>query len=188
MSQRQPISIQRCFREMLGWPGRYFDLIELLVSPEALDHELSNLPTPDELFRFSRLVMEVMDPIREVWGEPLTITSGFRCPELNELVHGEPGSDHQGQMGAAADFRPCGAFLEQIPILYRLIAENSILGQGKLVFDQLILYPGWVHVGWRPEGNRLEFRKAVQQMAAGGTWRKEWPVLSWNEIRALPER
>jgi uncharacterized protein YcbK (DUF882 family) len=35
-----------------------------------------------------------LDELREVFGEPLVVTSGARCPGHNKAVGGEPGSWH----------------------------------------------------------------------------------------------
>ena len=47
------------------------------------------------------LVEQLLDPIREAWGGPIMVSSGYRCPRLNELVGGVAHSHHI--LGCAAD-------------------------------------------------------------------------------------
>ena len=89
------------------------------------------------------LVTEVLDPVRERLGRPIVVNSGYRCPKHNKEVGGVPNSQHM--KGEAADIR-CDNNKE----LVRLLTE-----QGK--YDQLIIYPGFVHVSWkRVGGNRKQ--------------------------------
>lgn len=96
------------------------------------------------------LVDNVLDPIREHVGLPVIITSGFRCPALNELVGGKGSSQHL--TGQAADFTVLGMTVREYKELAYWCADN-------LEFDQLIVYPGrkFIHVSYEsPELNRCE--------------------------------
>ena len=44
---------------------------------------------------------QLLDPIREAWGKPIIVSSGYRCKELNALVGGVKNSHHL--LGCAAD-------------------------------------------------------------------------------------
>ena len=100
------------------------------------------------------LVENVLDPVRERLGKPVVVNSGFRCLIHNKAVGGVYNSQHVS--GQAADITPAGfkvqdsGFKEELAKLARIIVEN-----GK--FDQLILYPTFVHVSWKRQGgNRRE--------------------------------
>jgi uncharacterized protein YcbK (DUF882 family) len=41
------------------------------------------------------LIDNVLDPLREAYGKPIIVTSGFRCEELNRLVGGSKTSHHR---------------------------------------------------------------------------------------------
>ena len=41
-----------------------------------------------------------LDSMRAIYGSPITITSGIRCPEHNHAVGGVPGSEHETGEGA----------------------------------------------------------------------------------------
>ena len=84
------------------------------------------------------LVNNVLDPVREVYGKPIYVNSGFRCEKHNRKVGGVPNSQHM--RGEAADIH-----CEDNQQLARLI-----VAQGR--FDQLILYPTFIHVSWKRNG------------------------------------
>jgi hypothetical protein len=90
------------------------------------------------------LVDNLLQPLRDVWGGPIFINSGYRCPELNKAVGGVPTSQHT--KGQAAD---CGC---TDPLaLARLVKRMG------LVYDQMIVYPSFVHLSYRADGeNRME--------------------------------
>jgi len=91
------------------------------------------------------LVQEVLDPARERLRLPIVVNSGYRCPKHNLVVGGVRGSQHM--KGEAADIVPVG-FRVGLARLVEVIREN-----GKS--DQMIVYPGFVHVSWkRCGGNR----------------------------------
>jgi hypothetical protein len=89
------------------------------------------------------LVSNVLEPARERLGKPIVVNSGFRCPIHNVAVGGVANSQHV--RGEACDCR-----CDDNRRLAKIIVE-----QGR--FDQLILYPTFVHVSWkRGGGNRQE--------------------------------
>ena len=89
------------------------------------------------------LVEDVLEPVRVRLGKPIVVNSGFRCPLHNRTVGGATGSQHM--CGEAADIR-----CDDNRRLAKLIVEV-----GK--YDQLIIYPSFVHVSWkRGGGNRRE--------------------------------
>lgn len=84
------------------------------------------------------LVENVLDPAREQLGRPIIVSSGFRCPLHNTTVGGVKQSQHI--QGEAADVH-CA----DNAALARIIVE-----QGR--FDQLILYPTFLHVSYKRVG------------------------------------
>jgi hypothetical protein len=85
------------------------------------------------------LVEAVLDPARERLGKAIRVNSGYRCPRHNEEVLGVRNSQHM--KGEAADVVP-GDSLER---LVRIIKEQG-------VFDQMIVYPTFVHVSYKRNG------------------------------------
>ena len=60
------------------WKSKYFTLEEMTASATAKRMGISNKPTPDIVAALQRLVTNVLDPLREEWGAPIIVTSGYR--------------------------------------------------------------------------------------------------------------
>ena len=80
---------------------KYFTIRELTHSDTAKKHKITNKPTTKEIENLNKLVENVLDPLRETYGKPIYVNSGFRCPELNKKVGGARNSYHL--QGRAAD-------------------------------------------------------------------------------------
>lgn len=95
------------------------------------------------------LVDILLDPLREAWGGPLTVTSGYRCRELNEAVGGSATSAHTA--GWAADLVPDSGDPRGVQGLVDFAIEW--LTATALPFDQLIdersVGSRWLHIGIR---------------------------------------
>lgn len=94
------------------------------------------------------LVDEVLQPLRDAWGEPLAINSGYRCPEVNKAVGGVPTSQHT--KGEAADVCPFGRNGHGDIEVVRQLAQKAV--ELDLPFDQMILYPSFVHFSHKRGG------------------------------------
>lgn len=135
---------------------KYFTLQELTKSATALRKGIDNDPDFETCQNLTALVVNILDPLREAYGRPIVVTSGFRCARLNKVLGGASGSQHV--KGQAADIRT----VEDTPLenkkLYDLIVK---LG---LPFDQLINEYGydWVHVSYGPH-HRREKLKAIKR-------------------------
>ena len=96
------------------------------------------------------LVDSVLQPLRDAWGKPLAINSGYRCKELNAAVGGVSTSQHT--KGEAADVCPFGrnghGDIKVITELARLAVKLD------LPFDQMILYPSFVHFSHKLKGEQ----------------------------------
>ena len=87
------------------------------------------------------LVEAVLDPARERLGKPIYVNSGYRCPRHNAAVGGVPNSQHM--RGEAADIR-----LAEIADNAEIV--SAIKENGR--WDQMIVYPTFVHVSWKRIG------------------------------------
>ena len=110
------------------------------------------VPVPLQLQRnVISLVLAVLQPICDETGWRDYISSGYRSDALNKAVGGSPTSDHR--FGRAADnnfYRTIvGQKKEVTP--YEVA---SVIMRMKLEFDQIILYPTFVHIGYRVGENR----------------------------------
>ena len=127
---------------------KHFTISEMLKSDTAIKQRLWNGANLEVEENLRALVDEVLDPLRERYGKPIYVNSGYRCPELNRLIGGAVNSQHM--RGEAADIRPVKSeklkAKSELDELVRIIIAN-----GK--FDQLIIYPTFIHVSWRRRGN-----------------------------------
>jgi hypothetical protein len=127
--------------------SRHFTLAEFIESASAKKAGIANIPPP-EVDRFaSEFCERILEPIRDMWGA-IVITSGYRCPTLNTLVHGVPDSDHQWTVDRiAADFKTPQAPLIKVFDWIRL--------ESGLPFDQVIREKGsgsggdCIHISYR---------------------------------------
>ena len=97
------------------------------------------------------LVDRVLDPLREAWGRPIYVNSGYRCAELNKAVGGSETSHHM--RGMAADIST-GNYVDNAK-LFQLIQTL------KLPFTQLIDESNfaWVHVSLDPANIKRQILK-----------------------------
>ncbi len=94
------------------------------------------------------LITEVLEPASEKLGQKIVVISGFRCPLEN--ARNQEGNMIQHAKGEAADVAPAGCTVEE---LARVIEE---LGK----FDELIVFPTYVHVSYRRQGgNKKEVKR-----------------------------
>lgn len=131
---------------------KHFTLKELTKSDTAIRKGIKNIPNKQEEQNLIALIDNILDPLREAYGKPIIVTSGFRCEELNRLVGGSKTSHHR--TGQAADIRTVTDTPEENKKLYDLIIKLN------LPFDQLINEYNfdWVHVSYTPK-NRKQILK-----------------------------
>ena len=134
---------------------KYFSIKELCQSEVAKKHGIDNTPSEEAKSNMENLIVVVLDPCREKYGNPINVNSGYRSRRLNAEVGGEDTSDHL--TGEAADIT--GGSVEENRKIFRILVEN-----GK--FDQLIWEKGgqWIHVSWRGDNSRhimLEFKNGI---------------------------
>lgn len=122
---------------------KYFTIAELCRSNTADRLGINNRCRQEHVTALTALVDNVLDPLREWYGKPLTVSSGYRCPELNAAVKGSKTSQHMA--GEAADIDTGDR--QQNKLLFEYIKKN-------MPFDQLIWEHGgdWVHVSYRADG------------------------------------
>jgi zinc D-Ala-D-Ala carboxypeptidase len=119
----------------------HFTLDELTFSSTAVLHGIDNSPSPTIAARLFSLAHKLELVRLNLGGHPLHIDSGYRCPELNQLLRGVPNSAHVD--GDAADFI-CPAFGTPLEIVRYLQTVRT------LNFDQLIQEGNWVHISFAP--------------------------------------
>ena len=135
-----------------------FSLLELTKSETAIRKSIDNTPSKEALQCLFNLCTNVLQPVRDAFGL-VSITSGYRSPELNTAIGGSKTSDHC--KGCAADFEVPGMDNKE---LAQWIIDN-------LEFKQLILEfyedgkpnSGWVHCSFEEGNNNKQVLRAVKE-------------------------
>lgn len=119
---------------------KHFTIKEFTRTNTGLD----NTPSKEVTENLTFLVENLLDKVREEYGNPISVNSGYRSPEVNKAVGGAKTSQHL--TGCAAD-----------------ITTGSKSGNEKLFniikqyeFDQLINEHNfsWIHISLKKSGNR----------------------------------
>ncbi len=142
-----------------------FSLSELTYSETALRRGIDNTPSASQRANLVRLA-GILESVRTVLGKPMSISSGYRSPLLNQAVGGAKDSAHL--YGRAADF-VCPDFGSPLAICREIVLAG-------IPFDQLIQEGRWVHLGipvdgqaWRKEiltahfsGGRVTYTRGLE--------------------------
>lgn len=134
--------------------SKNFSLEELCHSLTADNHGINNTPNAEAKAALKRLCVEVLQPIRNAWGKPIKVTSGYRCPKLNAAVGGVKNSQHI--LGQAADIQAT-AFADNVK-LFRCIerlVKNGTIKCGQIIWEYgTKANPNWVHVSLPRQGKK----------------------------------
>ena len=128
-------------------------LNELLASRTATARKIDNMPSHKVLQNLIDSAVNLWQPVRDILGVPIKITSGYRCPPLNRAVNGAANSSHMS--GYAIDFiaPSFGAPKTIVPYIVNKLKEKGIK------FDQAIIERpskpnSWVHLAWKHPSGR----------------------------------
>ena len=139
--------------------SRNFTLSELTKSDTAIRKGINNNPNAEQIEKLKALCENVLQKVRDHYGKVVTISSGYRSPDLCEAIGSSKNSQHA--KGQAADFEVFGLSNAE---LVKWISENC-------EFDQMILEfhnldepnSGWVHCSYRADGeNRKQILRAYK--------------------------
>ena len=136
-----------------------FSLIELTKSQTAERKGIDNTPEPHHQDNLKSLCTSILQPVRDHFSRVVSVSSGYRSPELCTAIGSKTTSQHA--KGEAADFEIYGVSNKE---LADYINEN-------LDYDQLILEywkesdpnSGWVHCSFSLNGNRKQYLKAYKE-------------------------
>ena len=129
---------------------KYFSLAEMCRSNVARQYGINNAPNQEQVDNLILLINNVLDPLREAYGKPINVSSGFRSVALNAKVGGVSNSQHL--YGQAADIVVYVKNANGENVVSK--EENKklfILAQElRLPFDQLIDEYNfqWVHISF----------------------------------------
>ena len=136
-----------------------FSLNELTKSQTAERKGIDNTPSTEHQENLKSLCEMILQPIRDHFGQVVSVSSGYRSPELCVAIGSSTQSQHA--KGQASDFEIFGVSNKE---LADWIDEN-------LDYDQLILEywnesdpnSGWVHCSFTLNGNRKQYLRAYKE-------------------------
>lgn len=128
-----------------------FSLSEFTYSDTAKKYKINNNCGVQHANNLRNLCIYVLQPLRDYLKQPIKITSGYRCPELNKKVGGQPNSQHID--GKAADI-----ITADLRTTFNYIKNN-------LPYDQLLYeYDNqgntWIHVSYNNRQQAIDNYKA----------------------------
>ena len=135
---------------------RNFSLDEFIKSDTAIKYNIDNTPSQNVINNIVSLC-GVLQKIRDRYGKPMHINSGYRCPKLNSKVGGSKTSQHMN--GSAADISVCSA--KQNKELFELIVNMA--NNKEIQFRQLIdeYDYKWVHLAVNCKENSLKINQIL---------------------------
>ena len=136
--------------------SKSFTLNELTKSQEALRLGIDNTPSDEHILNLKILCDNILQPIRDFYGMPLSVSSGYRSAELCKAIGSSSTSQHT--CGEAADF-------EIFSVANKDLSDWIV---SNLEYDQCILEfwninepnSGWVHCSFSTKYNRKQYLKA----------------------------
>ena len=144
-------SIKDALRAAMAKEGdmKYFTISELIYSATAKAKGIDNTPNLEQMSNLRALCINVLDKVREKYGHPITVSSGFRSPALNAAVGGVSTSQHL--TGCAADLVPADSSGTVDDIFH---AALQVGGYDQLIIEQNKKGSRWVHVSYRPNAKQ----------------------------------
>ena len=131
--------------------SKNFTLEEMEKSSTGIRLGIKNKAGSGEIKNLGDLCYEVLEPVRVKFDKPVTITSGYRSPELSVAIGSKSTSQHC--LGEAVDMEVIGVSN----------LEVALWIQNHCDFDQLILEyytgeanSGWIHVSYKDGSNRKQ--------------------------------
>lgn len=118
-----------------------FSMEELVASNTARMKGIDNTPDKEVEARLVQLAQQVLQPLRDSYGKPIKISSGYRCQALNKAIGGVSTSQHL--KGEAVDINN-----GQIENKKLFLLASKMIKEGVITVGQLIDEKGykWLHI------------------------------------------
>ena len=153
--------------------SKNLSLNEVIKSNTALRRGIDNTPTEAHLENLKYIAEKIFQPIREHFGVPIYISSGYRSKELNEAIGGSPRSFHSHGMALDLDQDGRNRGVSNADVFY-YIKDN-------LQFTELIwefgdeTNPNWVHVAIAPgreDEKKIKIAERVNNKTTYSIWNR----------------
>lgn len=154
--------------------SKNLSLNEVVKSNTATRRGIDNTPTEEHLKNLKYVAEKVFQPIREHFGVPIYISSGYRSQELNEAIGGSPRSFHSHGMALDLDQDGRNKGVSNADVFY-YIKDN-------LQFTELIwefgdeINPNWVHVAIAPgreDEKKIKIAERVNNKTTYSIWNRD---------------
>ena len=151
--------------------SKNLSLDEVIYSKTALRRDIDNTPTEEHVKNLKYVAEKVFQPIREHFGVPIYVSSGYRSKDLNEAIGGSPRSFHSHGMALDLDQDGRNKGVSNADVFY-FIKDN-------LQFTELIWEfgdynnPNWVHVAIAP-GREEEKNTKIAKKVNNKTVYEKW--------------
>jgi len=124
---------------------KYFTINEMIKSDTAEKYHIDNTPTEEIKSNIRSFIETVLDPIRESYGSPIYINSGYRSPELNKKVGGAEKSGHL--FGYCCDMRVKDSNIDAFGQWLKKYLEERNIKYDELIFEKNG-QAKWIHFSW----------------------------------------
>ena len=154
--------------------SKNLSLSEVTYSKTALRRNINNTPTEEHIENLKYVAEKVFQPIREHFGVPIYVSSGYRSKDLNEVIGGSPRSFHSHGLALDLDQDGRNKGVSNADVFY-FIKEN-------LQFTELIwefgdeTNPNCVHVAIAPgreDEKKIKIAKRVDNRTTYSTWNRD---------------
>lgn len=138
--------------------SKNFTLQEMVASDTARKKGIDNTPSFEVVSHLDELCNNLLQPLRDAWGSSIQVTSGYRCPKLNQVVGGSSTSAHL--LGYASDL--------QIPDMKKFdeFVQFVVSWLKDKPFDQCLIEKSgktrWLHLGYK--NAKGEQRKQIKDI------------------------
>lgn len=153
--------------------SKNLSLSEVIYSQTAIRRDIDNSPTNTHIENLKYLAEKVFQPIREHFGVPIYISSGYRSQALNEAIGGSKTSFHSHGMALDLDQDGRNRGVSNADVFY-YIKDN-------LQFTELIWEfgdennPNWVHVAiakGREEEKKIKIAEKINNKTQYKIWNR----------------
>lgn len=133
----------------------HFTMQELVQSNKADLLGINNTPSVGVVRNLCTLIMEVLEPARVKLGAPITVTSGYRCVDLNKAVGGVGNSQHM--KGQAADLQCFTNRKQNLPLMRQLFDILKEMDIDQVLWERDSKGTQWVHVSYVAAGKNRSY-------------------------------
>jgi len=154
--------------------SKNLSLDEVIYSQTALRRDIDNTPTEEHIENLKYVAEKIFQPIREHFGVPIYVSSGYRSKDLNEAIGGSPRSFHSHGMALDLDQDGRNKGVSNADV-FNFIKDN-------LQFTELIWEfgnennPNWVHVAIAPgreEEKNTKIAQKINNRTTYSTWNRD---------------